>query len=247
VIKSEAWVVWGRRCRAFGVSLVVPEIGDGKIAYLSELGISRMPEAEVSLRLAFWLLERGYADSRVDVAIDGAQVRVGDTVHFDLPRFLLELDCRKLSTIDAWQCEYALASGSGTVYVHSNPACGDVVARLRTGHTLRVECKKGPLTRSPSSQEYPLIREALRQLLRFKRSGRTIFSRLPFRIQQSSRSWPYVGETHHLSSALVFALSRWIVTEVYSVWKKRSVDGLKSISHLHALFNILGKLRSHST
>ncbi len=115
-----------------------------------------MPEAEVSLRLAFWLLERGYADGRVDVAIDGAQVRVGETVHFDLPRFLLERDWRKLSTTDA--C-------CGTVWVHSNPGRGDVVARLRSGHTLRVECKKGPMTRSRSSQEYPLIREALGQLL----------------------------------------------------------------------------------
>jgi hypothetical protein len=146
----------------------IPEVS---MSNTEELRTSRMPEAEVSLRLAFWLLERGYADGRVDVAIDGAQVRIGDTIHFDLPRFLLELDCRKLSTIDAWQCEYALASGSGIVYVHSNPGCGDVVARLRTGHTLRVECKKGPLTRSPSSQEYPLIREALGQLLTVQEIG----------------------------------------------------------------------------
>jgi len=34
-----------------------------------------------------------------------------------------------------------------------------------SGHTLRVECKKGPLVRSKSSQEYPLLREALGQLL----------------------------------------------------------------------------------
>lgn len=49
--------------------------------------ISRIPDAEVSLRLAFWLLERGHADGSVDVALDGAQVRVGDTVHFNLPGF----------------------------------------------------------------------------------------------------------------------------------------------------------------
>ena len=127
--------------------------------------ISRMPEAEVSLRLAFWLLERGYADGCVDVALDGAQVRTGDTVHFDLLGFLEEHGWRKLRESDAWQCEYALAVGCGSVRIHSNPGRGDVVARLRSGHTLRGECKKGPLTRSPSSQEYPLIREALGQLL----------------------------------------------------------------------------------
>ena len=30
---------------------------------------------------------------------------------------------------------------------------------------MRAECKKGPLTRSASSQEYPLLREALGQLI----------------------------------------------------------------------------------
>jgi hypothetical protein len=130
-----------------------------------------MPEAEVSLRLAFWLLERGHADGRVDVAIDGAQVRVGDTIHFNLSGFLEERSWRKLSASSAWQCEYELAAGCGTVRVHSNPGRGDVVARLRSGHTLRVECKKGPLTRSPSSQEYPLIREALGQLLTIQEIG----------------------------------------------------------------------------
>lgn len=131
--------------------------------------ISRMPEAEVSLRLAFWLLERGYADGRVDVAIDGAQVRIGDTVHFNLSGFLAERGWRKLGTTDAWQCEYSATCG--TVWVHSNPGRGDVVARLKSGNTLRVECKKGPLTRSPSSQEYPLIREALGQLLTVQEIG----------------------------------------------------------------------------
>src|SRR5687767_10998598 len=104
-----------------------------------------MPEAEVSLRLAFWLLERGHAAGRVDVAIDGAQVRIGDTIHFNLPGFLEERGWRKSATSDAWQSDYMHIDMSGTVRIHSNPGCGDVVARLRRGYTLRVECKKGPL------------------------------------------------------------------------------------------------------
>ena len=35
----------------------------------------KMPEAEVSLRLAFYLIERGLVTSDVHVAIDGAQVK----------------------------------------------------------------------------------------------------------------------------------------------------------------------------
>jgi hypothetical protein len=47
-----------------------------------------MPEAEVSLRLAFWLLEHIPVDGPVEVAIDGAQVPINDTVHFDLLGFM---------------------------------------------------------------------------------------------------------------------------------------------------------------
>ena len=39
------------------------------------------------------------------------------------------------------------------------------MTRLLTGNGLHVECKKGPLGKSKSSQEYPLLREALGQLL----------------------------------------------------------------------------------
>lgn len=45
------------------------------------------------------------------------------------------------------------------------------MARLRSGIILRAECKKGPLSRSRSSQEYPLIREALGQLLTVEEVG----------------------------------------------------------------------------
>ena len=40
-----------------------------------------------------------------------------------------------------------------------------MVAQLPSGRLLRAECKKSRLSQSPSSAEYPLIREALGQLL----------------------------------------------------------------------------------
>ena len=48
----------------------------------------KMPEAEVSLRLAFFLIQRGIAAGDVHVAIDGAQIRTSDTVHFAIEEFL---------------------------------------------------------------------------------------------------------------------------------------------------------------
>jgi hypothetical protein len=129
------------------------------------LAADKMSEAEVSLRLAFYLIRHDLVSSEVSVAIDGAQVRTQDLVHFPIAEFLKESGCDRAEVVEAWQGTYALGGGKGRIRIHSSPGQGDVVARLRSGHTLRAESKKGPLTRSKSSQEYPLMREALGQLL----------------------------------------------------------------------------------
>ena len=126
---------------------------------------AKMTEAEVSLRLAYWLLAEGLVEGLVEVAIDGAQVRTGTTTHFDLPAFLLQCGWVKDGDSTGWQCQYRTMALNGRIRVHSNPGQGDVVARLRSGHLLRVECKKGPLKQSKGSPEYRLLREALGQLL----------------------------------------------------------------------------------
>jgi len=129
------------------------------------VGEVKMPEAEVSLRLAFWLLDTGVAAGTVEVALDGAQVQVGGVVTFDIDDFMRRAGWQKRNGDRAWQCDWCSSSASSDIRIHSNPGRGDVVARLRSGRTLRVECKKGPLERSRSSAEYPLLREALGQLL----------------------------------------------------------------------------------
>ncbi|MGE0761464.1 MAG: hypothetical protein AB7O38_30905 [Pirellulaceae bacterium] len=131
----------------------------------------KMPEAEVSLRLAFHLIEQGLTASDVHVAIDGAQVKTTDTIHFGISEFLRALKWIKSATDDLWQGTYTHATHIPKVIIHSSPGCGDVVATLIDGRTLRVECKKGPLVRSKSSQEYPLLREALGQLLTMESVG----------------------------------------------------------------------------
>jgi len=127
--------------------------------------MERMAEAEVSLRLAFWLAHRGLARGRIKVAIDGAQVRTGTKVHFDLVGFLAAAGWTRETCSDTWQGNYKRVGLPVVLQVHSTPGRGDVVTELTSGHTLRAECKKGPLIRSKSSQEYPLVREALGQLL----------------------------------------------------------------------------------
>lgn len=127
----------------------------------------KMPEAEVSLRLAFFLIEQNYTSGDVDVAIDGAQVKTAEKVHFPIADFLSEMDWQKTDApdTDTWQGEYSHQSYQHRVCIHSAPGKGDVVVRLKSGKKLRVESKKGPMSRSKSSQEYPLLRGALGQIL----------------------------------------------------------------------------------
>lgn len=130
-----------------------------------------MPEAEVSLRLAFYLIENRLTKSNVEVAIDGAQVKTSNAIHFEIAEFLRASKWLTSDAQDVWQGTYAHDRHHARVVVHSKPGKADVVATLLDGRELRVECKKGPLVRSKSSQEYPLLREALGQLLTMDRVG----------------------------------------------------------------------------
>jgi hypothetical protein len=126
----------------------------------------RMAEAEVCLVLALFLIKNGLVSSDVSVALDGAQIKTGDTIHFPIHEFLQKNNCEKVSgSSQGWQGVYKIGNFNHSMIIHSNPGKGDVVTRLSSGNVLRVECKKGPLVRIKGSQEYPLVREALGQLL----------------------------------------------------------------------------------
>src|SRR3989442_3854370 len=65
-----------------------------------------MAEAEVSLRLAFHLLERRLVVSDVHVAIDGAQIRTGSPTHFPIAHFLAAAGFRRKDPQSGWQGAY---------------------------------------------------------------------------------------------------------------------------------------------
>ncbi len=125
----------------------------------------KMPEAEVTLRLAIAIIEEGHAIAPVIAAIDGAQVKTGDDVHFHIVEFLNDQGWFGNDPKNNWQCTYKNGKYDQSIVVHSSSGEGDLVARFKSGITLRVESKKGPLSRSKSSKEYPLIREAIGQLM----------------------------------------------------------------------------------
>lgn len=132
---------------------------------IHNMSSKRMPEAEVSLRMAFYLLRSGLTNQPVRVAIDGAQVKTADAMHFDIDGFLAKCRCSQIQASATWRASYRHEPTAGAIEIHATPGEGDVIARLRDGRTLRVESKKGPLERTKGSREYPLLREALGQLL----------------------------------------------------------------------------------
>lgn len=127
----------------------------------------RMPEAEVALRLAEYLSERPGFGGHIEVAVDGASVRVGETEVFDIIGYLTWAGWAqdKAGTgRNAWATLYH--RGHATLRVHSRSGQGDVEATVN-GRRIIAECKKGPLTKKPGSPEYPLLTTAIGQALLF--------------------------------------------------------------------------------
>lgn len=124
-----------------------------------------MPEAEVTLRLAHHLVGSGLSPGPVNVSIDGAQVQLGERRVFEIEGFLKSLGWRKERADPGWWGDYRHPEHEAQIRIDSKSGQGDVSAPLCGGGRVLVECKKGPLVRSKSSVEYPLLREALGQAL----------------------------------------------------------------------------------
>jgi hypothetical protein len=129
----------------------------------------KMSEAEVTLRLAFCLISGRHVASDVTVAIDGAQIKTGNTVRFPIVEFLEQNGWTKLGDRRVWQGPYAHRERDARIIVHSSSGQRDLVAQLRSGRNLHVECKKGTLVRSKSAQEYRLLQEAIGQVVTIER------------------------------------------------------------------------------
>ena len=123
-----------------------------------------MQEAEVSLRVALYYIANALTDESVLVSIDGAHIKTGNTLHFDVTSFLAEQGCRKCAgEQNRWQGEYEVSGSLCRLIITSASGIGDVNIRLKSGVRLLVESKKGRVNKS--SLEYPLMREAIGQLM----------------------------------------------------------------------------------
>ena len=107
-----------------------------------------MQEAEVSLLLALHYIRNGLTKVDVKVSIDGAHVKTGNRIHFDIFGFLEEHRCKKLDTdAERWQGIYQVEHFEPKLQISSVP----------------VESKKGKSDKK--GQEYSLMREAIGQLM----------------------------------------------------------------------------------
>jgi len=118
------------------------------------LPVDRMPEAEVALRLAEFILSLPASGAMASVAIDGASIKVGDGVIFDIGRFMATTGWQPVKEAQAGRNAWtgAYRRGDKTIRVHSRPGEGDVVATI-DGHRIIAKCRKGrwPGSRDASS------------------------------------------------------------------------------------------------
>lgn len=123
-----------------------------------------MTEAEVILYLAMYYIKNNFTKDNVNVSIDGAHVKTGNTVHFDIFNFLNDEGFRKIdANLERWQGEYSLGGNDSHIIISSTPGIGDVNIKHIDGSIIYVECKKG--NKNKRGQEYPLMREAIGQLM----------------------------------------------------------------------------------
>ena len=123
-----------------------------------------MQEAEVSLRIAIYHIVNGLTKQDVIVSLDGAHIKTKDVIHFDIWKFLEENAIVKMDgNAGEYKGTYQISGYDERIVITSKPGIGDVNVILKDGTNLYIESKKGKANKS--SQEYPLMREAIGQLM----------------------------------------------------------------------------------
>jgi hypothetical protein len=130
-----------------------------------------MPEAEVTLRLAFWLLDQADQNSHADIAIDGAHVRIAahqqagrqidERSVFDIQTFLATNKWLRESRDRDWRGSYSRNGQSLTI---KSIQGFDVQVRC-DGKEIKAECKGGRLQRSKGLGPTAILASAIGQLI----------------------------------------------------------------------------------
>lgn len=126
----------------------------------------KMQEAEVSIRVAMFYIKRQLTKEDIVVSIDGAHIKTGETVHFDINSFTSKIGMIKVDgQYDRWQGTYEVEGYDTRITIHSQPGMGDILIKQLNGKMLNIESKKGNLCKTSKTTEYALMREAIGQLM----------------------------------------------------------------------------------
>ena len=132
-----------------------------------------MKEAEVSIRIALYYIRNNITHENVKISIDGAHIKTNDTVHFDIWSFMKENGCSKVDDNDIrWQGSYKVVGYEPKIEICSQPGIGDVRVILPNNYILHIESKKS--TDKNGNTEYPLMREAIGQLMTTQYDGENV-------------------------------------------------------------------------
>jgi hypothetical protein len=130
-----------------------------------------MAEAEVALRLAFWLLDHTDQKSHAEIAIDGAHVRIRahqqgrqqieERIVFGIRGFLQENHCEPKELKDEWRGSYFRKGNSLNI---RSVQGFDVQVNSGTKQ-VRAECKGGPLRTIKGRSPTAILANAIGQVL----------------------------------------------------------------------------------
>ena len=130
-----------------------------------------MPEAEVTLRLAFWLLDRAGRKSHADIAIDGAAVRIAayeqagrrikERTVFDIRSFLAANEYHPENLKHEWRGSYSRKGQSLTI----KAVRGFDVQVRGDGKDMKAECKGGPLQPVKGRRPAAILARAIWQVI----------------------------------------------------------------------------------
>lgn len=128
-----------------------------------------MAEAEVSLRLAFWLLKQPEVSPEITVAIDGAQVAVAGRTIFQLPLFMDAAGwVQPRPDPQKWAGEWMPISQDGNkLRIHSRSGQCDLIA-VQGQRRILVESKGGPLVPITPRTERTRLQAAIGQIVTTK-------------------------------------------------------------------------------
>lgn len=131
-----------------------------------------MREPEVSLGIAFYYITKNLTNQDVFVSLDGAHIKIKDNILFSVKGFMNEHGFYKTDgNTEHWQGEYKNKNFTSRIQLSAKTGIGDVRVILTDGTELYVESKKSGTGKG--NPEYPLMREAIGQLMTAKNIGST--------------------------------------------------------------------------